>query len=388
MTVQYVCWHPLLTEHQAQTYAALREIPGVSLFVNVWRTEDPVRKAQGWVRETTDKVPERFVPQTGWRAWTRRVLEQYPDAIHVFGSPFENMRQVQVMATACRMGFKVAIISEPFSTASVSYLSDRESLKDRAKAILRPLLYKGYGVIFARRLFAVFAISPKACEQYLHIGVPEERIFPFGYFVHGADVPSQNAVAATGQELRLVFLGGLIPRKGLAIAAAAVQSLRNQGYSISLDVYGAGDPLQYNFSHGVSYKGVAPFGRAGEVIADYDALVLPSLFDGWGVVVNEALQAGIPVCCSDSVGAGAVVAAHKAGASFANGDAADLAETLRAWCDEPALLDKARAGARQVAPLLAPQAAASYFHQAIAAASENLPAPAVPWYSWRSRTKS
>ena len=32
--------------------------------------------------------------------------------------------------------------------------------------------------------------------------------------------------------------------------------------------------------------------------------VLPSLHDGWGVVVNQALAAGLPVITSDAVGAG------------------------------------------------------------------------------------
>ena len=42
-------------------------------------------------------------------------------------------------------------------------------------------------------------------------------------------------------------------------------------------------------------------------IPDYlyssDILVLPSLYDGWGAVVNEALQAGCYVICSDACGA-------------------------------------------------------------------------------------
>jgi glycosyltransferase involved in cell wall biosynthesis len=34
-----------------------------------------------------------------------------------------------------------------------------------------------------------------------------------------------------------------------------------------------------------------------------DIFVLPSRYDGWGVVVNQALGAGLPIICSDAVGA-------------------------------------------------------------------------------------
>ena len=36
-----------------------------------------------------------------------------------------------------------------------------------------------------------------------------------------------------------------------------------------------------------------------------DVFVLPSRYDGWGVVVNQALGAGLPILCSDAVGAAA-----------------------------------------------------------------------------------
>ena len=35
-----------------------------------------------------------------------------------------------------------------------------------------------------------------------------------------------------------------------------------------------------------------------------DIFVLPSRHDGWGVVVNQALAAGLPIIVSDTVGAG------------------------------------------------------------------------------------
>src|SRR5262249_52683542 len=48
--------------------------------------------------------------------------------------------------------------------------------------------------------------------------------------------------------------------------------------------------------------------QAPEALPGYfgrsDVFVLPSRHDGWGVVVNQALAAGLPVITSDAVGAG------------------------------------------------------------------------------------
>lgn len=381
MTAQYICWQPLLTDHQAYTYAALRQNVGGNLIVNLSRLDDPVRAAQGWVSRGGNDIEKRVIPEHGWRKWVRQELQRYPDAVHVFGSPFEQSRQIQIMSMACRLGHKVVLISEPFSTSNTGYLSDGGRARSWIKAKLRPVLYRAYGLYFGRKINAVFAISPLACQQYQAFGTPGDRIFPFAYFV-----PSQVETLPVRQEqvegkLRLVFIASLIARKGLIIALDAVRRLRDEGCDITLDVYGAGNPDEYDFTEGITYKGIVAFGRTGEIVAGYDALVLPSLFDGWAVVVNEALQAGTPVCCSNAVGAGAVVQTHNAGAVFPSGDTIELANILRKWAKDPALLVTAHTNALRVAPLLEPVTAARYFHDAVASVNGDGEQPTSPWYA-------
>jgi glycosyltransferase involved in cell wall biosynthesis len=383
MTVRYVCWQPLLTDHQAHTYAALAKAVDGRLSINIGRTHDAVRSAQGWTATAGTTVDQQLIPEIGWQQWARAELERHPDAVHLFGSPFEQTRQIRIMAMACAMGCKVALISEPFSTSSAGTLTDGGRLRGWLKARLRPLLYRGYGLYFGRRLHAVFGISPLACDQYHAFGVPKRRIFPFGYFVPQQASPIETSPTINAEApLRLVFVGALIARKGLTTAVEAVQQLRSEGINVTLDVYGAGDPSEFPLGNGATYKGVVPFGRAGATIADYHALVLPSLFDGWAVVVNEALQAGTPVACSDAVGAGAVVRTFAAGATFAPGNAAMLAAVLRQWTTNRHSLAEARRGALDAAPRLAPDIAAHYLHQAIAALGGDGDRPDAIWYDW------
>lgn len=57
-----------------------------------------------------------------------------------------------------------------------------------------------------------------------------------------------------------------------------------------------------------------------KVMATHDFLILPSLYDGWGAVVNEALSTGTRVLCSDACGASILLDGKARGESFTQKD--------------------------------------------------------------------
>ena len=76
----------------------------------------------------------------------------------------------------------------------------------------------------------------------------------------------------------------------------------------------------------VHFIGWQPQEKLGEVYADADMLVLPSVFsETWGLVVNEAMQFGVPCIVSDRVGCGPdLIRDSETGFIFPHGDAAAL----------------------------------------------------------------
>jgi len=65
-----------------------------------------------------------------------------------------------------------------------------------------------------------------------------------------------------------------------------------------------------------------------------DVFVLPSRFEPWGLVVNEAMNAGKPVIVSDRVGAGADLVGHADnGWVFPAGNVTALAKALQGACN-------------------------------------------------------
>jgi glycosyltransferase involved in cell wall biosynthesis len=93
--------------------------------------------------------------------------------------------------------------------------------------------------------------------------------------------------------------------------------------------------------------------------------VLPSRYDGWGVVVNEALMAGVPVLCSNRVGASAVVEKWQCGLVFENENVDDLIEKLKNLLMNPDLIQRIRLATQAVSASLEPKVAGKYIFDII-----------------------
>jgi len=378
--MKIVSWQSVLTDHQSHTLRALQELvqESVSIISGVKALKE--RKGQGWTEPDTTGLDVRYLPLSGWWREGVSVLQENPDAIHLFNGLWADRRFFLLLLEAQRRGIRTGLVTEPYSEVATGYLNEEFVLKSHVKVILRPWLYRLAGFLVAKRLCAVFAISEKAVQQFLKIGVRKERVFPFGYFVPAMKNDRQEA-PGRAQGLRMVFIGSLIKRKGIQTLIKAMKACHEQGVDVSLDVYGPGDESMLTSTGAVRYRGVIPFGEAQREIAGYDLLVLPSLYDGWGVVVNEALLQGVPVLVSDQVGAKTLVERSGAGAMVTAGDAVALAaylkdlslhaDRLRVWKDAAAAFRK----------YLMPARAARYMYSCVLyAVREENNKPANPWY--------
>src|SRR5262249_32859433 len=90
-----------------------------------------------------------------------------------------------------------------------------------------------------------------------------------------------------------------------------------------------------------------------------DVFVLPSRHDGWGVVVNQALGAGLPVIASDAVGAGLdLVEDGVNGLIVPAGSAAALERAMERLALQPDLARAYGQAARRKAAEITPAAGA------------------------------
>ncbi|WP_176559379.1 glycosyltransferase family 4 protein [Rubellimicrobium roseum] len=364
-----VFWQPTITTHQANTLEELDRQPGLAVAAYEVQAKETRRADQVWTRPSLTFEAGRLDGLAFYIRAARQVLRERKSA-HVFWSPFASLRMLYLLALANALGLRFYLVSEPYSPSDLGYFSGRVRLRDSLKSRLRPQFYRAYAALLCRRMSGVFAISDLASEQYRALGVPSERIFPFGYFVReeGSGEPGpQPDQVPDGSALRCIFVGNLIPRKGLDLLPQAARYVQARGASIRIDVYGPGTPgLDLPGCEQVRLCGPVPFGEASEVIRTYDLLVVPSRHDGWAVVVNEGIQAGTPVVCSSAVGAKTLVTDLDCGWVFRSDDAEDLGRVLLDLALHPEKVAEAARNARQNRHRLHPRKAAKVLGSIIA----------------------
>jgi glycosyltransferase involved in cell wall biosynthesis len=379
-----VAWHPVLTDHQAFTYQELACQSGLAVVVQVAKLEDEARRAQGWTDTRAKDIERQLIPRHGFLKYGIKYMLSNRRQVHIFGSAFENWRMMIILWLASLMRVEFYIVSEPYSHVYFGYLGDVSSLVGRLKAFLRPTLYKFYCRVICRGSAGVFAISRRAIQQFRKSGIPSEKIFPFGYFVPSERIDQNVASAIRAEQqcsLRVVFLGSLIKIKDIPTLLAGVCRAAELGASVRLDVYGPGDASQLDLGvHNVRYLGKIAFGKAQDYLGGYDLLVLPSHYDGWGVVVNEALCAGVPVLCSDQVGARVLLETFGVGQVFARGDAHALADLFVTLANRPERLQAMKSACAAAAEAIQPARAAAYMLEVLSAEPSARAGIPSPWY--------
>ncbi len=369
---RYITWQPVLTDHQAFTYEALSQVSGRPVLAYVSSMENETRKKQGWADTEVKSIERILIPCAGFLYYCYTKLKENQESIHIFASPFHDPKLIICLFMAALLKIQFYLISEPYSPNSDGYLTESSQLLGLVKKILRPYLYKCYSILLRYRLSGIFAISPLALKQYEKAGVPRHKLFEFGYFVPRVYCPIaiqekpiiNSEDHYSKKQLRLIFVGALIKRKGIDLLVNAIDSLHQQGFSITLDIYGYGENSVYTMDKpAVAYKGVIPFGGSQLVIGQYDLLVMPSRYDGWGVVVNEAICAGVPVLTSDATGAGMVARYLGAGLTFEAGNLEALKDALLSLIEKPKLLELLQKSTNAAGDVLQPLNAAYYMNK-------------------------
>jgi glycosyltransferase involved in cell wall biosynthesis len=335
----FVFWYPFLSYHQIDMLYSFNKKVKSNIKINVFMENNEGRLHQGWKFPNFFSVKPKLISGFFWPLYTIHQAYTHRNDVHILGSPFESIKTLFLFIVLGLLKVDTSLLAERYSQFSVGYLSDKFSFFNILKSKLRPVIYKFYGLLIRRFHFKVFAISRLAVLQYLSVGVSKNLIYQFGYYVNSypfgvqklkSEYKKNKLIVRDKKILSLVFLGSLIKTKNLDLLITAVKQLNLDGIAIRLDIYGAGDAYQYDFDNKkISYKGLINFGYSHEVLMNYDALILPSLYDGWGVVVNEAILANLPVIVSSNCGSKDLVQQLKCGYIFRSGSLSDLMSKIR-----------------------------------------------------------
>lgn len=157
-----------------------------------------------------------------------------------------------------------------------------------------------------------------------------------GLYACDIDKFQSKAINDRRFEKAFLFLGRYIERKGIDVLLKAYSLYRNQvEYPWELHCAGAGK-LEYKLKSepGVKNLGFIQPTKLPQLIREFGAFVLPSRFEAWGVVIQEAAASGLPLICSDAVGASShLIREHYNGYIFESENASELATCLKLMSD-------------------------------------------------------
>lgn len=174
--------------------------------------------------------------------------------------------------------------------------------------------------------------SSLTARSHIEAGAPAERVVAVPLAAPRTIEQVRETAGAAGRPLVAIWAGSFSLGKGAHYALDAWQAL-GAGGNARLEVYGRVCVPERVLAHAgaqVRFHGSVPQVALFEAYERADVLVLPTLSDGFGLVVAEAMAHGLPVIATDQAGAADLVTADN-GIIVPAGDARALAEALR-WC--------------------------------------------------------
>lgn len=325
--MKIVFWQNLLSPHQLPYIVHLLDDKRISeVIIAVGENMDKNREKMGWK-----------IPDIEGLSRCKILLNPQEDEIkNVFAQSeknswhlFSGIRGFEFVFKAFKISLgyqlKRGLITERPNTFAFGRTNGKPLWLHKIRFLLQDRKYAKY-------IDKVFAMGEDAVEYFSSVYKQWEAI-PFAY----CTASSNNPIKDITGNINFCFVGSLSWWKApQSIAQAGI--LLNKKMNISY--IGGGDKeleiksiLKSSKQVQATFHGFQDSTKIPELLSSQDILILPSIYDGWGAVVNEALQAGLYVICSDKCGAKELLKNSQCGKVFHSENIKELASLMKYCID-------------------------------------------------------
>ena len=172
-------------------------------------------------------------------------------------------------------------------------------------------------------------------KSLMYSGIDSGNIYTCRYGVDlNAFREKEHCQPSPGEKVRFLYVGGTKELKGISYLLKAYQKLDHE--KAELTIVGANtlsEDLQSKYCSDVDFTGYVSFSEMPEVFRTHDVFVFPSLGEGFGLVILEAMASGLPVISTVNTGAFEVIEEGKDGFLVPVQDENILAERMQWFVD-------------------------------------------------------
>lgn len=293
-----------------------------------------------------DRAVIRLLPQAGIEAMHVALPGSYPNpsaddladtAAIIAGLPADCLLMIDGLAYGAMPESLIRTIRQPIVALCHHPLALENGISpDRAIALHES---ETTALALARHVIVTSPLTGKILAG--DFGVPPEKITV-------AEPGTARKPRATGSKsdvLNLLAVGSIVPRKGYGVLVEALAGLRRRNWRLKIAGTARGletvnalrDQIALSdLNDHIQLLGAVPDRDLDQLFAEADLFVMSSLFEGYGMVLAEALQRGLPIVTTTG-GAASETVPDGAGLKVPPGDAQALRKAIDDALSDPDL---------------------------------------------------
>lgn len=381
--IRIAVWWSLPCKATAGIFRELANIPNISVDIYLLHDISEERKILGW------QFPE------------------YGEA-SVLLLPEDKEAQNKFLDEFCYNSYQLHLLNSAYMWPQFNYVIDRLIEKEIKFGILTEAPFNAFKgakrflkMIYTRTLlifrvqrrakYAAFvcSLSGEALDARANLermGFDAENIYRFGYFTEQSK-NSREIEKPLNSPILFLCVGYITENKGQLILVEALRQLRARTPILFKCVITGFGPIMerikeyihlYKMEDIVELTGPVPDHDLLELYNNADIFLAPGIEEPWGIRINEAIQAGIPVVMSDRIGAAELLVASHGGEIFESGNISSLVKTLESILNSPSRIGGYQNNLIHYRPRIHPREAAKYLNAVIEHVLVDGPKPGKP----------
>jgi glycosyltransferase involved in cell wall biosynthesis len=253
------------------------------------------------------------------------------------------------------------------------------------KSIVNFYIYAYFVLRYQDKISAFCPLGQIGCKEYLKYGWDKSKMFPFMY-CPPIDIKHAEKKILINDYVKFLYVGRFSAKtKGLDVLMRAIEMI-DQSVQFRFDFVGGYGNLKEKLIEWIkkniriNYLGIWPSTEMVERMQKYDVVVVPSRFDGWNLLTNESIMAGLGTIVTDQAVSHELIYESKSGLVVKAGNAAELKNAIEFAAKNPKLVANWKNLALEYANKISPETVGKYFIKIIEyACLSSKERPACPW---------